>query len=155
MPSDHPAAPDLDRALTLGPAAASVRREVGPIAWAVLECLATAAEDRSGVTVSYVSVRGVAGELGLAKDTVARALRRLAAQRLVTHVPARDDDGRFGSSHYRLTIPPDVFVRAVAPRHRKRRARSPAVPLGRRVPPSCRFSKRRPPASEVRPNECP
>ena len=80
-----------------------------------LYCLATAAEDRSGVTVSHVSVRGVAGELGLAKDTVARALRRLAAQRLVIYVPARNQDGRFGSSHYRLTIPPAVLIRAVVP----------------------------------------
>ena len=96
--------------LTLGSAAPDVRRAVGPIAWAVLECLAASCVDRDGETVSYESVRGLADSLDLAKDTVARALRRLMAQQFVTYVASRADDGRFGSSHYRLTLPLDVFA---------------------------------------------
>ena len=81
--------PPEARTLTLGPAAPSMRRAVGSIAWCVLEHLAETAEDRGGDTVSYESVRGAAGALGLAKDTVARALRRLADADLVTYVPGR------------------------------------------------------------------
>ena len=125
MPHDDTALSDHTRPLTLGPAANTMRRDLGPIAWAVLECVAAAAVDHAGVTVSYISVRGVADELGLAKDTVARALRRLADEQLVAHVPARADDGRFGPSHYRLTIPPDVFIREAA---------SPSAPALRPAP---------------------
>jgi hypothetical protein len=99
--------------LTLGPAAPEVRRAVGPIAWAVLECLAAGCVDREGETVSYESVRGIADFLDLAKDTVARALRRLIAEQFVTYVASRADDGRFSSSHYRLTLPPDLFAESV------------------------------------------
>lgn len=101
--------PPEARTLTLGPAAPSMRRAVGSIAWCVLEHLAETAEDRAGDTVSYESVRGIAGALGVAKDTVARALRRLADADLVTHVPGRTDDGRFAPSHYQLMVPVDVF----------------------------------------------
>ena len=99
--------------LTLGPAAPDVRRTVGPIAWAALECLAASCVDHDDETVSYESVRGIADSLDLAKDTVARALRRLIAQQFVTYVASRADDGRFGSSHYRLTLPLDLFAKSV------------------------------------------
>jgi hypothetical protein len=98
------------RALTLGPTAPTTRRALGPIAWCVLEHLAETAEDRAGNTVSYETVRSTAGALGLANDTVARALRRLADAGLITHMPGRAVDGRFASSHYRLTFPADVFI---------------------------------------------
>ena len=99
--------------LTLGSGAPDVRRATGPTAWAVLECLAASCVVRAGETVSYESVRGIADSLDLAKDTVARALRRLRAQQLVTYVASRTDDGRFGSSHYRLTLPLDLFAESI------------------------------------------
>lgn len=76
----------------------------------MLEHLAETAEDRAGNTVSYETVRSTASALGLANDTVARALRRLADAGLITHIPGRSVDGRFASSHYRLTFPADVFI---------------------------------------------
>jgi DNA-binding transcriptional MocR family regulator len=87
-----------------------MRRVFGSIAWCVLEHLAETAEHRAGNTVSYESVRSTAGALGFANDTVARALRRLADAGLITYVPGRAVDGRFASSHYRLTLPADVFI---------------------------------------------
>lgn len=99
--------------LTLGSAAPDVRRAVGPTAWAVLECLAASCVDRAGETVSYESVRGIADSLDLAKDTVAQALRRLSAQRLLLYVASREHDGRFGPSHYRLTLPRDLFAESI------------------------------------------
>ena len=101
---------DRSLLLTLGPGAADVRRAVGPTAWAVLECLAASADEKPGETMSYQSVRRIAAALDLAKDTVARALRRLADERLVIYVAARLRDGRFGPSRYRLTLPGDLFV---------------------------------------------
>ncbi len=97
--------------MTFGPGADAIRRRLGPIAWVVLECLAESAVDCVGGSVSFESVRGIAELLGLAKDTVARALRRLADEELVTYVASRQDDGRFGPSHYRLSFPPNLFVR--------------------------------------------
>jgi hypothetical protein len=102
--------PPEARTLTLGPAAPTTRRAVGSIAWCVLEHLAENAEDRAGATVSYESVRSAAGAVGYANDTVARALRRLADAGLITYVPSHSVNGRFSSSHYRLTFPADVFI---------------------------------------------
>jgi hypothetical protein len=110
-----PTPADRPPSLTLGPAAFRIRRAVGPIAWAVLECVAAGSVESGADTVSHQSVRGVAEALGLAKDTVARALRRLAAERLVAYVGARSRDGRFGESHYRLTLPADLFLDLCAP----------------------------------------
>ena len=55
------------------------------------------------------SVRGLAAALGLANDTVARALRRLDAAGLLHHESDRASTGRFGSGRYVLTLPADVF----------------------------------------------
>ena len=109
-----PTPADRSSPLTLGPGAADVRRAVGPTAWAVLESLAANAGEIDGETVSYESVRRIAAALDLAKDTVARALRRLADADLVVYVPGRSDDGRFATSYYRLAFPPDLFLEFVA-----------------------------------------
>lgn len=102
--------------MVLGPAAPSVRRTVGPSAWIVLEHLAATATECDDTTVSHESVRGLAEALGLAKDTVARALRRHIEAGLVTHVTVRAPDGRFGRSHYRLTFPAELFLDLPRPR---------------------------------------
>ena len=107
MASPRPPEPG---AVALGPRATAVRRAVGPIAWAVLECLAESREEVAGETVSHASVRGIADALGLAKDTVARALRRIADAGLVAYVASRSEDGRFAASHYRLSFPTDLFL---------------------------------------------
>ena len=130
-----PTRADRSSPLTLGPGAADVRRAIGPTAWAVLESLAANAGEIAGETVSYESVRRVALALDLAKDTVARALRRLADADLVVYVPGRSDDGRFAMSHYRLTHPPDLFLELVtappaietAPATRSTRHRRPST----------------------------
>lgn len=131
-----PTPADRPSPLTLGPGAPEIRRTVGPIAWAVLECVATNAVERADEAVSYESVRGIADSLGLAKDTVARALRRLAGERLVAHVASRGHDGRFGPSHYRLDLPPDLFL-------------VPCKPGPMHAPPMPSRPSRRPPATQL------
>jgi hypothetical protein len=100
----------------------------------VLEDLAETAEVRTGGTVSCETVRGTAGTLGLANDTVARALRRLADAELVAYVPRCGGDGRFASSHYRLAFPADIFLGlpvsiAAAPANRSRHRPADATQL--------------------------
>jgi hypothetical protein len=68
-------------------------------------------------TVSCCSVRGLAAELGLANDTVARALRRLTESGLLHHEADREPSGRFGSGRYVLTVPPNIFDLATALEH--------------------------------------
>lgn len=104
-------------AVAFGPAASSIRRAVGPIAWAVIECLAECAVTQGDETVSHQSVRRLSEELDLAKDTVARAVRRLVHEQLVSYVARRDDGGRFGAGYYRLDLPPDVLLPLEASTH--------------------------------------
>lgn len=96
--------------MALGAAAPWLRRNVGPTAWVVLEALAEHAVVDVDSTMSYRSVRDLAAELGLANDTVARALRRLADHHLVQHRAARSDVGRFAAGHYLLTLPPEAMT---------------------------------------------
>lgn len=101
--------------LTLGGAAPWMRSTVGPVAWSVLEALAEHAHDDAGRTVSCRSVRAISVELRLAKDTVARGLRRLADIGALHHEANRKSSGRFGAGRYILTLPPNVFVHTAAP----------------------------------------
>jgi hypothetical protein len=101
--------PERISLMMLGSAAPWVRRIVGPVAWAVLEVLAEHSERNRERTVSARSVRGLAAELGLANDTVARALRRLGDAGLLHHESEREASGRFASGRYVLTLPPDVI----------------------------------------------
>jgi hypothetical protein len=55
-------------------------------------------------------VRGLADELDLSKDSVARALQRLRRNGLVAHVGDRGGDGRFRRGHYVLSSPAGVFA---------------------------------------------
>ncbi len=78
------------------------RRRLGPVAWVVLEELC---DHAAGDGEARVSARSLAGVLGLDKDTVARALRRLTEAGLVVAGSQRRDGGRFGAGRYRLLIP--------------------------------------------------
>ena len=69
--------------LLVGPGAGELIRRVGPTAWTVLQ-LAAACSDRE---VSGVSARRVAAELGVSKDTAARALRVLTGAGLLEPLP--------------------------------------------------------------------
>lgn len=90
----------------VGPAARGVVVRVGPVAWVVLERLAQQATPDGDDVVVQASVRSLATELGLAKDTVARAVVRLRRAGLVEFVGER-----FTRGSYRLTIPPEVLRR--------------------------------------------
>jgi DNA-binding IclR family transcriptional regulator len=95
----------------VGPGAREVVVRLGPVAWVVLERMAQQAMADGDDLVVCASVRSLASELGLAKDTVARAVRRLRCAGLVEFVGER-----FESGSYRLTVPSDVLQLGDSPR---------------------------------------
>lgn len=94
-------------AVVIGPETTDVIRAVGPLPWVVLTHLygSPTAPGRS-VTAS---TRTLASDLGLSKDTCARALRTLRSAGLVDHDTTRTEHGRFGTIRYRLLAPPKLI----------------------------------------------
>ena len=132
--------------LVVTPAVATIRRRLGPVAWVVLEELllgAGPADGTAGTTRSCdATVRDLAERLGLDKDTVARAVRRLADDGLIAREQARTVDGTFTRTTYRVDGPR-------RPPHRPERthrasAAAPDGPPRRRPPPLAQPPLRRP-----------
>ena len=108
--------PAEHRGLILGVAAPWLRRTVGPIAWSVLEALAEHAEPDSDRTVSYRSYASW-------RPSYASPTTRWPARSAGSPTPGCSatsptgiPSGRFGSGHYVLNLPPNVFDDAIAPR---------------------------------------
>ncbi|MGH9243838.1 MAG: helix-turn-helix domain-containing protein [Acidimicrobiales bacterium] len=91
----------MTRPIPSGDRAAALRRTLGPVAWCALECLVERSDD--GRTVE-ATVRLVAADLGVAKNTAHRALRALTHAGLVEAEQQRTEDGRFRSGRYRLHL---------------------------------------------------
>jgi hypothetical protein len=105
--------------ITLGPAAAPLRRSLGPLAWCALEHLvATSTTGPGGLTVD-APVRALADELGVAKNTAHRALAALTRAGVVEPERRRGAGGAFEPSHYRLHLSPDVLDVTPAPKTRR------------------------------------
>ena len=93
------------RSIVLGPAAHELRRHVGPTAWVVLEELLQRSTSDGDQIVAQVSIRSLGSSLGLAKDTVARALRPLRELGAIEAIQARTSTGGFDAGSYRITVP--------------------------------------------------
>lgn len=94
----------LHLSLTSLRADASLRRRVGPTAWCVLEVLLADATDQDATLSATASVRAVAAELGIAKNTAQRAIVRLHRAGLVASTQGRDPAGHFAATTYVLTL---------------------------------------------------
>jgi DNA-binding MarR family transcriptional regulator len=86
------------------------RRTLGPLAWAALEVIASHSNDVDGSLVASFSVRALATELAVAKDTAARALDSLHRSGLVERAQTRGDHGKFGRGRYLVTLPAGVLT---------------------------------------------
>ena len=87
-----------------------LRRDLGPSAWLVLEELLLGSSQNARGRVVSLSVRSLARSLGLAKDTVGRALGRLQGAGLVALLIEDTAVGAGRVSVYRLTVPVTVSV---------------------------------------------
>jgi hypothetical protein len=91
----------VTQAIPAGARAAVLRRELGPVAWCALECLVERSDD--GRT-SDATVRAVAADLGVAKNTAHRAMTALASAGLIEPEQRRGRDGKFEPGRYRLHV---------------------------------------------------
>jgi hypothetical protein len=89
-------------AVVLDPGSRAIRSLLDPTAWMVLEELVLTGEPVADSRVeTTTAVRALAAQLGLSKDTIAAALRRLAAAGIARRADEREpDSGRFGPTHY-------------------------------------------------------
>lgn len=90
----------MNRTVPVG-AHAELRRELGPVAWCALECLVERSDD--GRT-SATTVRAVATDLGVAKNTAHRAMTALASAGLIEPEQRRGRDGKFEPGRYVLHL---------------------------------------------------
>jgi len=98
----------------LGPTAPALRRRAGPVGWTTLEALVAGAAPEPAGWTCPTNVRRLAAELGLSKDTVARALVRLATAGLVLRREHRSaEHGTFAGSSY--VLGPEVVEALVVP----------------------------------------
>lgn len=91
--------------VVLGPAAHVLRRRVGAMAWMVLEEMLELSQHAGSGRVAAVSVRSLAASLGVAKDTVHRAVTRLCDLGVIEPHQARTASGSFSAGGYRLDVP--------------------------------------------------
>jgi DNA-binding IclR family transcriptional regulator len=96
----------------VGGGADAVRRSLGPTSWAALEILVAGAVEIDERQIVNASVRNVADALGISKNAVHRAIRRLVDNQLVAPAQSRSTDGRFLPGTYCLTVPADALHRA-------------------------------------------
>jgi DNA-binding transcriptional MocR family regulator len=100
----------------LGDRADALRRDLGPTAWCTLECLV----ERAGAgSVAVASVRSLAAQLGVAKNTANRAIAALVRAGLIEAIQDRGTDGQFRPGAYRIVID-DISERPATKATRKR-----------------------------------
>ncbi|WP_420451168.1 hypothetical protein [Ilumatobacter sp.] len=92
------------RTIVLGPRAHELRAYVGSTAWSVLEEIMQRSTSDGEHVVAHVYIRSLAASLGLAKDTVARAVRRLRDLGVLHAEQRRSDSGVFQTGAYRLDV---------------------------------------------------
>ena len=97
-----------DRRVVLTADSVELRRRLDPTTWMVFEELVLASSGPVDACRATVSIRSLASRLGLAKDTVARALGQLRRLGLVTAQQSRTSTGAFATGCYTLTIPTSI-----------------------------------------------
>lgn len=98
------------RSVVVHSASDELGRALGPTSWMVLEELSLRSTGTADECVARVSIRALAEALGLAKDTVARAIRRLRDVGLVTVTQPRTKAGIFDTGTYLIALPDSVTL---------------------------------------------
>ena len=97
------------RSFVVRPAAGHLRRVLGPSTWVVLESLLARSTGTTEESIVAISIRALAVDVALSKDTVTRAVGQLHRVGLLTVVHPRTTGGTFGPTEYRLSVPADMF----------------------------------------------
>jgi DNA-binding transcriptional MocR family regulator len=98
------------RAFIVGPRVTGLRRRLGPTAWVVLEQLLASSTGPTGHCRACVSVRSLAADLAMSKDTVARALARLRSTGTVIPEQRRSAEGTFAAGSYVIAVPDGIAL---------------------------------------------
>ena len=96
--------------IVVGPSADALRRRVGPTGWCALECLVSQARRTDAGLVVETSVRNLANDLGIAKNTAHRALVSLSKSGLAAARQQRTEEGHFATGCYLLSVPEDAIA---------------------------------------------
>ena len=92
--------------LMIDGASIAARRELGVVAWSVLEAVALAGASEGEAWVATTNARDLAARLGVGKDRVAAALGVLrAAGLVVAHTSRETRTSRFVASRYEVRLP--------------------------------------------------
>ena len=97
------------RSFLVLPAAGHLRRVLGPSTWLVLESLLALSTGTTEESMVTISIRVLAADVALSKDTVTRAISHLHRVGLLSVVHPRTTGGTFGPTQYRLSVPTDMF----------------------------------------------
>lgn len=122
------------RSIVVDGRARELRRRVGPTAWVVLEEMLSGSNGSRDACRSTATVRSLAADLGMSKDTIVRAIARLRAARVVVASQTRTSVGTFSLGMYRIMVPDGIALghghesKPVSPA-RKRLAHSTAAQL--------------------------
>lgn len=103
------AAEPTRRPVIVRPASAHLRRVLDAGTWVLLEELLARSVGDTESSATTASIRDLAGSLGVAKDTIGRAVARLRSHGLLTVEQSRAGDGVFASTTYRISVPADMF----------------------------------------------
>ncbi len=97
------------RSFVVLPAAGHLQRALGPATWVVLETLLTRSTGSTEESTVTVSIRDLAADVAMSKDTITRGVGQLRRVGLLDVVRSRTEAGTFGATEYRLTVPADMF----------------------------------------------
>ena len=114
---------EATRSIVVAFEAHALRRYLGPTSWMVLEELLLGSTGPVDACIASVSVRALAASLGLSKDTVCRAIRRLRNAGLVTVAQQRTVAGIFGTGIYVIAVPDCISLNAPTQTSKPPRAR--------------------------------
>ena len=127
-----------ERRLVLTAGTVELRRRLDPSAWVVFGQLLLESTGNGDTAEASVSVRSLAAQLGLAKDTVARALNRLRQAGLVDASQSRTAAGVYATGCYTLTIPTAITLDDLTPPPPSTTPRTARTARTARTPPSPR-----------------
>jgi hypothetical protein len=98
-----------------------LRRELGPVAWSLLETFVLAAQPGSdGQLVARGNARDVAAAVGVGRDSATKALVVLRDRQLIALEQPRHHGGRFGTTRYVIRVGRRRDVPGEEPRARRR-----------------------------------